>query len=259
MDRVLESARYRDVDRAFLARLVDEDLARSRSAAEVVKRVKRRLHQAVGAFRGSIRDVDLSEAWTGELTEPGFRSTCAQLLRAHASTRERVPALDGLYQAIWSITGTPRSVLDLGCGLNPLTLPWMGLAGDARLMASDIDLRPLRIASAFLELVGQPHAVEVRDLVTGAPTEPADIALLFKVVTSLDRQDPAAADRLIEGLRVRHAVVSFTTRSLGGRDRGMERAYRDRLDRLVVASSRVAAVTEVPVPNELMAVVTLRG
>ena len=259
VDRVLESSRYRDVDPAFLGRLVDEELAPSRSPDETVKRVKRRLHQAVGAFRGAIPDAGMAAAWSGELTEPGFRAACVRVLRSHASTSERVPVLDDLYPAIWAVTGQPQSVLDLGCGLNPLTLPWMGLAADARVTASDVDLRVLRTVAAFLELVGQPGGVEVLDLVARPPTEVADVGLLFKLVTTLDRQDPAAADRLIAGLRVRHAVVSFTTRSLGGRGRGMERAYRDRLERLLAASSRVVDVTEVSVPNELIAVVTLRG
>ena len=44
------SARYRDVDRVLLDRLAEEELPRSRNADDAVKRVKRRLHQAVGAF-----------------------------------------------------------------------------------------------------------------------------------------------------------------------------------------------------------------
>src|SRR5688572_28463373 len=88
VERVLRSSRYRDVDRTLLARLAAEELPRARNADDAVKRVKRRLHQAVGAFRGASRASEITAAWTGDLAEPGFRAACADALRAHASTRE---------------------------------------------------------------------------------------------------------------------------------------------------------------------------
>jgi len=263
VDRVLRSRRYRDVDRGLLDRLAVEELDRSRNADEAVKRVKRRLHQAVGAFRGSFRDDgfgSLRTAWHGDSGDPIFRAECHAVMATHASTRERLPHLASLYPAIWAKTGSvPRSVLDIGCGLNPLALPWMTLAADATYIASDVDGRPLAAVTAFLELIGQPHRVEARDAVTDPPTDTADVALLLKLVTTLDRQDPGAASRLIEALPVRHAVVSFPMRSLAGRGKGMARAYRDRLDRLVAESGRVSGVAEASVPNELLFVLTLRG
>lgn len=259
VERVLRSSRYRDVDRSLLARLADEELPRSRNADEAVKRVKRRLHQAVGAFRGADRADALDTAWTGDLTDVAFKAACADALRTHASTRERVRHLDAFYGGIWSLTGLPSRVLDVGCGLNPLALPWMGLSPRAVYLASDADQRPLTRVASFLDLVGQPHAVEARDLVTSPPRETADVALLLKVVTTLDRQDPGAATRLVRALRVRHAVISFPKASLGGRGKGMERIYRERLDRLAAEAGRVGAVAEASVPNELVFVLTLDG
>jgi 16S rRNA (guanine(1405)-N(7))-methyltransferase len=259
VERVLRSSRYRDVDPALLHRLAGEELSRARSADDAVKRVKRRLHQAVGAFRGPARSSRIAGAWSGDRTEPAFRAACADALRAHASTRERVPHLDAFYAGIWAASGLPGSLLDLGCGLGPLALPWMGLPEDATYVASDVDRRPLATVAAFLELVGQPHRVEVRDLVADPPTERADIALLLKLVTTLDRQDPRTATRLLQGLDVRHAVVSFPARSLGGRATGMERSYRDRFARLMTDVGRVREVTEASVANELVFVLSLDG
>jgi 16S rRNA (guanine(1405)-N(7))-methyltransferase len=219
--------------------------------------VKRRLHQAVGAFRGVARAVPLEAAWHGDLADPAFRAACEAVMRTHASTRERLPHLDRFYSAIWAHTGVPARLLDLGCGLNPLALPWMGI-GDAEIVAIDVDERPLATVRSFLELVGQPHATAVHDLVASTPPVEGDVALLLKLVTTLDRQHPEAASRLLGEVRARHAVVSFTTRSLGGRAKGMERTYRARLDRLVADAGRVIEVAEASVPNELVFVLTLR-
>ncbi|MDQ4036122.1 MAG: hypothetical protein M3153_09335 [Chloroflexota bacterium] len=259
VERVLRSSRYRDVDRSLLARLADEELSHSRNADEAVKRVKRRLHQAVGAFRGADRDDDLARAWSGTLTGPAFRAACADVLHTHASTRERVPHLDAFYRGIWSLTGLPSRILDVGCGLNPLALPWMGLSPRAVYLASDVDRRPLTRVASIFDLVGQPYAVEVRDLVTSPPDQQADVALMLKLVTTLDRQDPEAATRLVRALRVRHVVISLPTASLSGRGKGMERTNRQRIERLVDDSGRVGGVGEASVPNELVFVLTLDG
>jgi 16S rRNA (guanine(1405)-N(7))-methyltransferase len=256
VERVLRSSRYRDVDRGLVERLAREESGRARNADDAVKRVKRRLHQAVGAFRGSARGGVLGGAWHGDLADAGFRAACIDVMRTHASTRERIPHLDRFHAAIREVTGAPRRLLDVGCGLGPLALPWMAVA-DATYLASDVDDRALGTVRGFLELVGQPHDVALRDAVIDPPRESADLALLLKLVTTLDRQDPGAATRLLRVLDVRHAVVTFATRSLGGRARGMERTYRDRLDRLVDEAGRVTAVTEVSVPNELAFVLAL--
>ncbi len=78
-------------------------------------------------------------------------------------------------------------------------------------------------------------------------------------MTTLDRQVPEAAARLLATLRVRHAVVSFPKHSLGGHGRGMERTYRKRLDRLVADAGRVSEVAEASVPTELVFVLALDG
>ena len=256
VERLLRSSRYRDVDRGLLERMAAEELTRSRNSDEATKRVKRRLHQAVGAFRGARVADRLSAAWTGSLEAPDFRDACADAMRQHASTRERLPHLDRFYRSVWDVTGMPAVLMDLGCGLNPLALPWMGI-GDARLLASDVDDRPLGTVRAFLELTGQPHAIETRDLVADPPPESADVALLLKLVTTLDRQDPSAAGRILRTLRAGHAVVSFTTRSLGGRGKGMERTYRERVERLAGEAGRVRRLTEASVPGELVFVLEL--
>jgi len=247
VERVGRSSRYRDVDPALVERLAAEELPKARTIDDAVKRVKRRLHQAVGAFRATVPASSLDEAGP------------EAAMCAHASTRERLPHLDTFYSGIWAHTGVPRRILDLGCGLNPLALPWMGLDQAASYVAIDADERPLTTVRRFLKGSGHPHVVRTLDLVAEVPQDKADVALLLKLVTTLDRQDPDAAARLLRGLRAAYAVVSFATRSLGGRWRGMERINRDRLERLIAEAGRVAAVAEASVAGELVFVLALDG
>jgi 16S rRNA (guanine(1405)-N(7))-methyltransferase len=257
--RVSASPRYRHVDPDLVARLAAEESPRARNADDAVKRVKRRLHQAVGAFGGgrggrpgSESLAALRAAWAGDLRDPAVMGACRDLLASHASMAERVQHLDAFYTGIWEAAGaTPESVLDLGCGLAPLALPWMGLPRTARYVAVDVDRRALETVDGFLDLVGQPHAVEARDLAAGPPDVAADMALMLKLVPTLDRLDADAATRLLAGLRARHAAVSFPRRSLGGRRKGMERTYRARAARLA-SDTGFELVAEASVPNELV-------
>jgi 16S rRNA (guanine(1405)-N(7))-methyltransferase len=261
---VAASRRYRSVDPSLVRRLAVEELARARSSDDAIKRVKRRLHQSVGAYRAaSPRDVDaeLGRLRAAAADPEALRAACRDLMARHASTKERLPYLEAFYPGIWSAIGAvPRSLLDLGCGLAPLALPWMGLPRDASYQAIDADAGQLALVDGFLALAGQPHVVEARDLAAAsqAPLPAADTALLLKLVPILDRQLPGAATRLLGTLDARHAVVSFPVRSLGGRGKGMERTYRQRFDELARdLGKRLAAVSEVSVPNELVFVLAL--
>ncbi len=259
--RVLASTRYRDVDRSLVARLAAEELPRARNVDDATKRVKRRLHQAVGAYRGrpaATATDELRATWSGRWDEP-MREACRRALERHASTRERIGELDRFYPAIWDAVGSvPRRVLDLACGLNPLALPFMRLAAEAEYLACDADRRVLDEVESFLSLVGQPHRTWPCDLAVGPPDDAADVALLLKTVPLLDHQDPAAAERVLAGLAARHAIVSFPARSLGGRG-GLERAYRSRMEGLLNAvGARVESSVELRFASELVFVVTLR-
>ena len=90
--RVGMSRRYRDVDPALVRRLASEELPRARNLDDAAKRVKRRLHQAVGAFtRGATMLDAVREAWRGDIAAPAFRDACASAMARHASTAERLP------------------------------------------------------------------------------------------------------------------------------------------------------------------------
>jgi len=243
--RVLGSPRYRDVDRALVARLAGEELPRARNTDDAVKRVKRRLHQAVGAYRGGSASTTVDQlrtTWSGAWDEP-MRRACRKALERHASTRERAGELDRFYPALWeAIGGAPRSVLDLACGLNPFALPFMGLAADAEYRACDADGRVLGEVDAFLALVGQPHRTWACDLAVGAPGVEADVALLLKTVPLLDRQDPHATLRLLRGIRRRaSSSPSQFGRSVAGEGSSArtEREWRGSWASSVDASTRL--------------------
>ena len=68
----------------------------------------------------------LTEAFVGGNGD-AIRAACRDLMY-HSPLHSRAPAYSGhLYRDILPVTGPPRRLLDIACGLNPLAFPWMGL------------------------------------------------------------------------------------------------------------------------------------
>ena len=226
---IASSKKYRAVCPDTIRRIAEGEVAKRGNVKETVKATKRRLHQVYGAFE-SASDYEaayecLAAAYaTG--AEDEIRAACRDVLMSHSSTRERLPILDRFYPALWAITGRPGAILDLGCGLNPLALPWMDLGSDARYVALDIDAARIEFVNRTLALAGRVPLARCQDVLTHPPQDEADLALLLKMSPSLEQQEAGATLRLLELTRAPFVVVSFAVKSLGGREKGMLDHYR---------------------------------
>jgi 16S rRNA (guanine(1405)-N(7))-methyltransferase len=261
---VASSKKYRDVCPDTVRRIAEGEVAKRGNVKEAVKATKRRLHQVYGAFE-SASDYDaayerLAVAYaTG--AEEQIRTACREVLARHNSTRERLPILDRFYPALWQITGRPDSILDLGCGLNPLALPWMDLDPGARYVALDIDAARIEFVNRYLALAGREPLARCQDILAHPPQDEADpsassgpgVALLLKMSPSLELQQAGATLHLLELIRAPFVVVSFAVKSLGGREKGMLEHYRRQFSGWV--EGRPWAVEQLTLETELVFVV----
>jgi 16S rRNA (guanine(1405)-N(7))-methyltransferase len=252
---VSASKKYRGVCPEAVRRIAARELAGRGSVKAAVKATKRRLHQVYGAFAHEL-DAEaaygsLAAAW--ERGEDEKRAACRAVLALHSSTRERLPILDRFYPALWQVAGRPGSVLDLGCGLNPLAWPWMGLPPGTDYVALDIDCPRIAFLNRFLALAGLAPRARCQDLLAQPPADRADVALLLKMSPSLERQEEGATLRLVAGAQAPTVVVSFAVASLTGRRKGMEAQYGSQFAAL--ARGQSWHVTELGFDSELVFVV----
>jgi len=254
---VAAARKYRSVCKDTLYRIAERELGNHPSLKEATKATKRRLHQVYGAFEQDW-DYDaayrqLEDAYSQGATAE-IEAACRHVMALHSSTRERLPILDHFYPAIFEITGRPASILDAGCGLNPLALPWMDLPAGARYMGLDIDAERVAFLNRYLLLAGYEPLARCQDILSHPPTDRADVALLLKMSPTLERQGSGATLRLIEGLDAKHVVISYAVKSLGGREKGMletyERQFRENL------SNRDWAIEKLVFDTELVLVAT---
>ncbi|MCW3588934.1 class I SAM-dependent methyltransferase [Burkholderia cenocepacia] len=247
---VLASAKNRAIAPDYVAALARRELTRG-SVKEAIKATKNQLHQVAGAYLATRPPYG---QWLEELRAaagtPALKPLCARLLAHHASTRERLPQLEAFYAAVFAALPPVRTVIDVACGLNPLALPWLPLAPGAAYYAYDIYTDLMAFLGEWLTIAGVGGAAVARDVSAACPEQPADLALVLKFLPLLDQLERGAALRLLDGLRTPRIVVSFPTRSLGGRAKGMGENYSVRFRQLTAA--RPWTVRELAAPGELV-------
>ena len=215
-EKLLASKKYRDVCPDTIRRVITECEGRYKKAKDMEKAVREKLHGITSAFM-SEQEYKKARALAGEFSAENLEA----LLTCHASTRERLPlnAMDALYGRIFEVTGLPQALLDLACGINPVY--FLGKLPGIQVTGVDISGQ----SADIITLCGG-HALHADLLCPGSvPAERFDIALLFKILPLLDRQRSGAAMDVLNAVNAKYIATSFPTRTLGGRNVGMEENY----------------------------------
>lgn len=221
------SPKYGAISPELLRAVAARALAAQRSPKLALKEAKSRLHQVAGAF---LDRAPRYAAWLAALRaaagdQAQLREACRAIMAGHASTRERLPAIERFYAEVFAGLPPPAVVADLACGLNPLAAPWMGLPEGATYLACDLYADMCDFLGAALPLLGLRGEAAVCDLTAGPPSWRADVALILKTLPVLEHVRRGAGRELLRALDAPLLVVSYPTRSLGGRNVGMAATY----------------------------------
>jgi len=219
------SRKYRDLDipLSTLQDILVYESQHSHSRKELEANFRKTLHNIMAPY---LEDINYSAETAGiaefHALEPSLeslKSWCQDKMRRHASSRERLPHLAAFYQKIFAAIGTPVSILDLACALDPLGLPWMDLPSITSFVAYDIHQPRLKFLQAFFQaFYPQARAVH-QDILTTIPDQKADCAFFFKEAHRLEKRRPGSNRELFAGLNVKWLVVSLPSRNLAGHHR----------------------------------------
>lgn len=234
---VLKSPKYKSICEEVVRNIGSRELASRRNWKEAVKATKNKLHQVGGAYFD--RDIEYAK-WLDELRtarysgdENRFLRVCADVMRHHSSTRERLAILDQFYVQTLADLPHINSVLDVACGLNPLAIPWMPLGKDIQYYAYDMYRDLVDFLNEFMSIANVSGRAQVCD-VTQIPFEgKAELAFILKSLPCIEQLDKSASLKLIERINADYLLISFPVRSLVGRDKRMVQNYEARFRELI--------------------------
>jgi len=234
-DKILHSRKYRSLYPKTVERVVESCLLKyPLKVAE--KEARNLLHQIwsayyFGYFGRPKFDKILSTIKNDIEKGIAVKEALMPVLELHSSTRERKSILESFYKEIFRVTGYPQSITDYACGLNPLTIPWMGLPKNTEYTAYDIDTGEIKfIDDVFSLLKIQKAKAIVGDLFIDLPQK-TDVVFMFKVLPLLEKQQHGSAIEIIEKQKCRYLVVSFPTKSISGKERGMIGFYCEQFEK----------------------------
>ncbi|MBS1807425.1 MAG: hypothetical protein JST84_04455 [Acidobacteria bacterium] len=226
--------RIRDICEDTIRDLLQEELKHHKRLKDAVKSARKKLHEIVAPYLG-----DPNYAWALQVLEESFstrlveetRKVCAQIMSMHASTRERLPHLGSFYSQIFELTGKPSEIIDLACGLNPLSFLWMDLPCKTSYRAYDLNHSRVKFLNQYFALQGVNGVAVWQDILVQKPQEPADVAFIFKEAYRFEKRKRGSTLALMQSLKVKYAVISLPLRNLSGKG-GIGKYQRRFLDRL---------------------------
>lgn len=223
---VTSSAKYRHISPDLIRRVGKRELMTRPNMKTAVKAAKNKLHQVGGAYFEAKLDYAamLQQLQEASDSPDEFRLVCHDLMRRHASTRERLPILADFYAALADLPDI-RVVMDIACGLNPLTSSWFPFAEPIEYIAYDIYADMIEFIREYIKIAGMNGRAQSRDVISQPPTEPADLILILKTLPVLEQAEKGAASRLLNALNGRYLLITFPAQSLGGRGKGMVQTY----------------------------------
>jgi len=240
MAEVAKKPKYAGISTDLIQRIATLEMQKRKTLKEAIKGTLAKLHQLGGAYLKQKPDF---AQWSREIVElpedlraAEVKSFCLEKMRGHASTSERLPFIEEFYQTCLQSIAPIQSMLDLGCGIHPLALPWMPLAEDPMYLGMDIFKEMTDFDQRFLQQVRLRGRVLHADFLGNLPKQRYQLALCLKVIPLIDQVSQGITRAWLENLPAEHILVSFPTASLGGRGKGMPAHYRDRFAQLTSES-----------------------
>ena len=187
---------------------------KAKDCKQIVKGVRSVLRKSVGVFINPKKSTPLGD-----------------LLQKHESTKERLNIYPELYKRIFHITGKPKTILDIGCGLNPLSYSYLG--AKPKYYAYDVNSLAIDIVKDFFKIRKINGKAGLMNLRQKEKLElpSADICFMFKLLDSIElEKGHKLAEKLIKQVKSRWLTVSFSTRTLSGKK--MNHPYRGWIEQL---------------------------
>lgn len=225
--KLKESKKYKYLCDDTLYRISEWALRRFEEK-KAVKAAKKKLHQVYGAYFDAFQPGKIQKMLNKISSEPdkeSLETIVLGIMKSHTSTSERILFMEQFYTDLFERIEKPKKILDLACGLHPFAVLWMDLEQDSEYYAYDIDTRLIVLINTFFGYLNRSYKAECSDILVSIPEIEADMVFLFKTLPCFEQQEKGISEKIITSLKAKHIVISFPSKTLTGKAKGMENYY----------------------------------
>ncbi len=235
VQKITSSKKYRTVYPKTVEHTVKRCLERY-DKKQVEKKARTILHQIWSAYYKSKPDFDdIFNTFVKNISSgANVKEEIIEILSHQSSTRERLLILDDFYDKIFEITGYPDTITDHACGLNPLSVLWMGLPENTKYHAYDIEHSLIEFIGLIINHLGLRNKMEacLGDILVDE-FDYADVVFMLKFLPVIERQEKGSSLEILRKQKCRFLVVSFPVKSLSGAEKGMIKFYSEWFSSLI--------------------------
>jgi hypothetical protein len=187
-------------------------LSKNSTFKNFIKKNKKELYYKLRQYKSSDEDKDeLLQALVEAKVDPSNEKRIElleKLAAFHVSSQERFSENEKFYSQLANVAGNAVSIIDIGCGVQPLFFPKEDFPHLTKYVALDKDKESIKLMQAFKEVFRQeyewlfPQTWNINegwDDVKGLHgVDSFDVALILKVVPVVKRVDPSLLDVLAQ-------------------------------------------------------------
>lgn len=203
--------------------------SRSKEYNSLRSAVRKELRETYGVFELETRDLrkkllEQLKNTKGNSEEKDL--VVRELLATHQSSRERLPFYSLFYEELKKRITEWDTVLELGCGLNPISYPLLveKIGTTPKYICCDIASSDMRFLTEYfttMNITGEARVLDaheheaVEKLVS---EEKPDVVFMLKLLDTLESTQRHSTKKLLPRIatHTKYLVVSFATISLGG-------------------------------------------
>ncbi len=118
-----------DILKKILAKYPEEDITRLSVYKTMIKNVRKQVYYHLRQYQGEMEKIECLRKQLEQLIRSSedprqIKHVINQLLSTHVSTKERANDYQTFYQRVFELIEPPRTILDIGCGIHPLSYPF---------------------------------------------------------------------------------------------------------------------------------------
>jgi len=224
--KIKENKKYRSISNSVIEKEIEIYSKKNilNEDKETIKQIRSNLHKSYSSFqtRKKLKSKKLLEELKEKINnKKSIEEISKELLSITLSTKERLDSYSTIYEKIFSEIKKPKTIIDLGSGLNPISILLTNLK-NIDYFSYDIDEEDFKLLNDFFQIIksqginGKASILDLRDFQNVSKLPEADIILLFKVLDILDKDDHKTSEEIIKILikKSKLIVVSFATKTL---------------------------------------------